>query len=157
MVAAPAVVVAPAVDEAPAAVVSEETLATQVAVEAPVDVAPAAPIVQQTMFTPEAQTDVAPAPAAQAAPAAVAVAMPAPAPAPAPAPVAAPVVVKPVADLNEILSSAGLTLAATDPDKLRAAQEAAAQAAQPVRVPRERKPLPPQVDEPLVQIDTSRQ
>jgi len=66
-------------------------------------------------------------------------------------------VVKPVADLNEILSSAGLTLAATNPDKLRAAQEAAAQAAPPVRVPRERKPLPPQVDEPLIQVDTTRQ
>ena len=60
-----------------------------------------------------------------------------------------------MADLNELLSSAGLTLAATDPEKLRAAQEATAQAAQPVRVPRERKVLPPQVDEPLIQIDTS--
>jgi ribonuclease E len=82
-------------------------------------------------------------------------AAPAPAPvaaAPAPAPAPAP-----AADLNQILDSAGLTLAATDPEKLRAAQEAAAKAAAPVRVPRERKPLPPQVDEPLVQIDTTRQ
>jgi ribonuclease E len=55
-----------------------------------------------------------------------------------------------------VLNSAGLTLAATDPAKLRAAQEAAAQIVQPVRVPRERKPLPPQVDEPLVQVDTRR-
>ena len=76
-----------------------------------------------------------------------------PAPEPAPVQVAA----KPVADLSEILNSAGLTLAATDPEKLRAAQEAAAQAIQPVRVPRERKPLPPPVDEPLIQVDTSRQ
>jgi ribonuclease E len=53
-----------------------------------------------------------------------------------------------------VLGSAGLTLAATDPAKLRAAQEAAAKAAPPVRVPRERKPLPPQVDEPLVQVNT---
>jgi ribonuclease E len=67
------------------------------------------------------------------------------------------VAIQPVADLNEILSSAGLTLAATDPEKLRAAQEAAAKAAQPVRVPRERKPLPPPVDEPLIQVDTTRQ
>jgi ribonuclease E len=59
-------------------------------------------------------------------------------------------------DLQAVLSSAGLTLAATDPAKLRAAQEAAAQIVQPVRVPRERKPLPPQVDEPLVQVDTRR-
>ena len=49
---------------------------------------------------------------------------------------------------------AGLVLAATDPEKLRAAQEAAAKSAQPVRVPRERKPLPPPVDEPLIQVDT---
>jgi ribonuclease E len=59
--------------------------------------------------------------------------------------------------LNAILGSAGLTLAATDPEKLRAAQEAAAKQAPPVRVPRERKPLPPQVDEPLIQVDTTRQ
>jgi ribonuclease E len=69
----------------------------------------------------------------------------------APAPAAKP------ADLNAILEAAGLTLAATDPAKLRAAQEAASQAAStPVRVPRERKPLPPQADEPLVQVDTRR-
>jgi ribonuclease E len=60
----------------------------------------------------------------------------------------------PAADLNEMLGSAGLVLAATDPEKLRAAQEAAAKVAPPVRVPRERKPLPPPVDEPLIQIDT---
>jgi ribonuclease E len=59
--------------------------------------------------------------------------------------------------LKDLLGSAGLTLAATDPEKMRAAQEAAAKAAPPVRVPRERKPLPPQADEPLIQIDTTRQ
>jgi len=57
-------------------------------------------------------------------------------------------------DLDAVLGSAGLTLAATDPAKLRAAQEAAAKVAAPARVPRERKPLPPQVEEPLVQINT---
>jgi len=60
------------------------------------------------------------------------------------------------ADLQAVLGSAGLTLAATDPEKLRAAQEAAAKVVAPVRVPRERKPLPPQNDEPMVQIDTRR-
>ena len=148
--AAPVVAAAPAPVAAPAAVV-----------EAP---APAAPIVQQTLFTPDAQPDpvpvaaapVAPAAVAAPAPAPVAAPAPSPAPAPAPAPVAAQPVIKPVADLSEILNSAGLTLAATNPDKLRAAQEAAAQAAPPVRVPRERKPLPPQVDEPLIQVDTTR-
>jgi ribonuclease E len=62
----------------------------------------------------------------------------------------------PLANLNAALDSAGLTLAATDPEKLRAAREAAAHTVAPVRVPRERKPLPPAADEPLVQIDTSR-
>jgi len=49
---------------------------------------------------------------------------------------------------------AGLTLASTDPEKLRAAQEAAAQVAQPPRPRRTRKPAPPPVDEPLIQVDT---
>jgi ribonuclease E len=53
-----------------------------------------------------------------------------------------------------VLDAAGLTLASTDPEKLRAAQEAAAQSAAPVRVGRSRKPLPPPADEPLVQVDT---
>jgi ribonuclease E len=59
-----------------------------------------------------------------------------------------------VADLNKLLGAAGLTLAATDPAKLRAAQEAAAQVAPPAPVRRTRKPLPPPVDEPLIQVDT---
>jgi ribonuclease E len=75
----------------------------------------------------------------------------------APAPVAAPAPAPaPATDLNALLSSAGLTLAATDPAKLRAAQEAAAAIVAPVRKPRERKPLPPQSDEPLIQVDTRR-
>jgi len=71
---------------------------------------------------------------------------------------AAPAPVAPSApiDLQAVLGSAGLTLAGTDPAKLRAAQEAAAQAVAPVRVPRERKPAPQQNDEPLIQIDTRR-
>ncbi len=60
-------------------------------------------------------------------------------------------------NLNQVLSAAGLTLAATAPEKLRAAQEAAAQAAPPVRVPRERKPPPQIANEPLVQVNTHRQ
>jgi ribonuclease E len=70
------------------------------------------------------------------------------APVAAPAPAAAPV------DLDETLAKAGLTLAATDPEKLRAAQEAAAQANATVRVGRARKVAPPPVDEPLIQVDT---
>lgn len=59
-------------------------------------------------------------------------------------------------NLNDMLSSAGLTLTDTDPEKLRAAQLAAAQIAPPVRTPRERKFLPPQSTEPLEQIETRR-
>lgn len=77
----------------------------------------------------------------------------APAPA-APAPAAAPAAAAAPANLDEVLGSAGLTLAATDPEKLRAAQEAAAKAAAPVRLGRARKPVVVPVDEPLVQVDT---
>jgi ribonuclease E len=59
-------------------------------------------------------------------------------------------------DLQTVLSAAGLTLASTDPDKLRAAQEAAAKIAPLVRVPRERKLPPPLQTEPLVQVETRR-
>lgn len=71
----------------------------------------------------------------------------------APAPVAA----TPAPKLDDMLAEAGLQLAATDPEKLRAAQAAAAQAATPVRVGRARKLVVVPVDEPLVQVDTSRQ
>jgi ribonuclease E len=59
-------------------------------------------------------------------------------------------------DLHKTLASAGLTLAVTDPDKLRAAQEAAAKIQAAPHVPRERKPLPPQSTEPLTQVETQR-
>lgn len=126
-----------AADAAPAATTTVNDVAPHAApvMSAPATAHPAE--VPETMFTPAA-----PAPAA---------------PAPVASPVAAAKPAAAVADLAEILGSAGLTLAATDPEKLRAAQEAAAKAAPPVRVPRERKPLPPQIDEPLVQIDTTRQ
>ena len=60
----------------------------------------------------------------------------------------------PAADLGEVLAQAGLQLASTDPEKLRAAQEAAAQASTAPRVGRARKPVPPPVNEPLIQVDT---
>lgn len=58
--------------------------------------------------------------------------------------------------LQEVLAKAGLTLAVTDPEKLRAAQEASAAISAPPRVPRERKPLPPVSQEPLTQVETRR-
>jgi ribonuclease E len=61
-----------------------------------------------------------------------------------------------VDSLREVLAAAGLTLAVTDPDKLRVAQEAAAKQAPLPHVPRERKPLAPPSTEPLVQVETRR-
>ena len=66
----------------------------------------------------------------------------------------APVVEK---DLAEILASAGLTLASTDPEKLRAAQENPETVQPPVRAPRERRRAPVLPDEPLIQVDTRRE
>jgi ribonuclease E len=56
--------------------------------------------------------------------------------------------------LHNVLSAAGLTLAVTDPEKLRVAQEAAAQIVPAPRAPRERKQLPPVSTEPLIQVET---
>jgi ribonuclease E len=79
------------------------------------------------------------------------------APAPASTPVQAPAVAAapaPAANLDDLLANAGLTLASTDPHKLRAAQEAAAQAAPAERPRRTRRATPPPADEPLIQVDT---
>ncbi len=138
-VAAPAPAAAPAVAAEPgpwvfptaAAMAAAQAPAAPVAETAPVAQAPAAPV--------------APAPVAEVAPA------------PAPAPVAAapaPAAVQPQVNLDEVLSQAGLQLASTDPEKLRAAQEAAAQANAPQRVGRARKPVQAPVEEPLIQVDT---
>ncbi|UMR30774.1 Rne/Rng family ribonuclease [Massilia sp. MB5] len=161
--AAPASVPAATVAAPAAAPVASAPAAEAVAAPAAVE-AVAAPAVAAEAAAPEASAPAVAAVATVAAPVsapAVAVAAPAPV-APAAAPVAsaaAPAAAQPAApaaDLNALLGSVGLTMAATDPAKLRAAQEAAAQVAAPVRVPRERKPLPPVSDEPLVQVDTRR-
>lgn len=60
----------------------------------------------------------------------------------------------PSVDLQQALIAAGLTQATTDPEKLRAAQEAATKIAPPVALHRERKPLPPLPTEPLSQVET---
>lgn len=62
----------------------------------------------------------------------------------------------PLDHLQGVLSVAGLTLAVTDPEKLRAAQEAAAMVVPAPRIPRQRKPLPPLSTEPLIQVETRR-
>lgn len=62
----------------------------------------------------------------------------------------------PIEGLNAMLNQAGLALAGTDPEKLRAAQAAAALIVAPVRVPRERKPVTPVSSEPLVLMETKK-
>jgi ribonuclease E len=56
--------------------------------------------------------------------------------------------------LQPMLANAGLVWVNTDADKLRAAQEAAAQVVKPPRAPRERKPLPPADSTPMQQVET---
>ena len=130
--------VSPEAAEAPAPV--SEYIAQPAA--APEAVAPAAETLAPTVVTTaEVETRVTPAPV-EAAPAAV----------PAPAPVSATATA--TADLQQVLQAAGLTLATTDPEKLRAAQQAAAQIVPAPRVPRERKPAASLSNEPLVQIET---
>jgi ribonuclease E len=59
--------------------------------------------------------------------------------------------------LQPMLESAGLVWVNTDSDKLRAAQDAAAQTVKPARVPRERKTLPPADTTPMQQVETAKQ
>ncbi|CAG4890766.1 Rne/Rng family ribonuclease [Paraburkholderia gardini] len=58
--------------------------------------------------------------------------------------------------LQPVLEQAGLVWVNTDTDKLRAAQEAAAQTVKPARVVRERKPLPPADSAPMQQVETAK-
>jgi ribonuclease E len=69
---------------------------------------------------------------------------------------AEPVVAIPVESLDAMLEKAGLVLAGTDPEKLKAAQASAAQASMAPRVVRERKPAAQVADEALVLVETKR-
>jgi ribonuclease E len=76
------------------------------------------------------------------------------------APIAAPVIRQPapvatVENLEAVLQAAGLTMAVTDPEKLRSVQQSTPAVVEQ-RVPRERKPTPVIADEPLVQVETQR-
>jgi ribonuclease E len=120
---------------------------------APAEIAPHQENTVQPVM-PQAETESSPVVAAPiAAPAPEIAAAPAAQPA---APAAAPAASMPLDNLRDVLSAAGLTLAVTDPEKLRVAQEAAARIVPAARVPRERKPLPPASTEPLVQVETRR-
>ena len=79
---------------------------------------------------------------------------PEPTPEPTPAPVSAPAASQ--QSLDQVLKSAGLTMAVTNPDKLRQVQEASTVSAPTTRTPRERKPVVSTPSEPLVQIETQR-
>jgi ribonuclease E len=84
----------------------------------------------------------------------------APVHAPVQAPVPAAVATKPALApmqldaFKDVLQAAGLTLAVTDPEKLRAAQEESAKIVPQTRVPRQRKPQQPVSTEPLQQVET---
>ena len=60
------------------------------------------------------------------------------------------------ADIDTLLREAGLMMAVTDPEKLRAVQAASNNVTPTTRVPRERKPAAPVSNEPLVQVETQR-
>ncbi len=78
------------------------------------------------------------------------------APAAAPAPLAHPAAPMSAESLQPMLESAGLIWVNTDADKLREADAAAAREPAPVRVPRERKALPPVDPTPMQQVETSK-
>jgi len=130
---APAVQVAAPVEAQPVA-----EAAPQVHAEAAAPAVPAAPVAAQPALVAEQ------APVQAAAPAPVAAAQP-----------AARNGLSPEA-LQPVLENAGLVWVNTDTSKLRAAQEAAAQAVKPARVPRERKPLPPVDSAPMQQVETAK-
>ncbi|WP_144108816.1 Rne/Rng family ribonuclease [Paraburkholderia sp. BCC1886] len=137
--------------EAEAAPAPVETAAPAIVAEAPaVETAPQADIVEPQPVVTSVAPTVAPVAAPEAAPAAV---QPAPV-------VAAPQATRTPAvsaeTLKPVLEQAGLVWVNTDADKLRAAQESAAQAAKPARVVRERKPLPPQDSAPMQQVETGK-
>ncbi|MFM0242324.1 Rne/Rng family ribonuclease [Paraburkholderia phytofirmans] len=136
------VVEAQAAAPAPAPV---ETAAPAVAIEAPV----AQPARQAEIVEPQpVVAAVAPAPEPAAVePAPLAVAPQAAPQAPRQAAVSAEA-------LKPVLEQAGLVWVNTDADKLRAAQEVAAQTVKPARVARERKPLPPLDSAPMQQVET---
>jgi ribonuclease E len=139
--------VAPVVETQAAALAPVETAAPAAVVEAPaVQPAPQADIVEPQ---PVAATVTPAAEPAALEPAPIAVAPQAPQQAPRQGGVSAEA-------LKPVLEQAGLVWVNTDADKLRAAQEAAAQTVKPARVVRERKPLPPVDSAPMQQVETDR-
>jgi ribonuclease E len=146
--------------EAAPAVETTQPVAVQPASEVSEPVAPAAPV-EAAAVEPVAPSA---APAPQEAPAPIA---PAPAAAPAPAPAAAaaasaqqPIVVPAASPsakaqaLHDVVNAAGLQWVETDPDRHAQTQLRIAATHTPVRLGRERKPVAPVSNEPLVQVET---
>ncbi len=73
-----------------------------------------------------------------------------------PAPVARPAAPMSTESLQPMLENVGLIWVNTDADKLREASAAAAREPVPIRVPRERKVLPPVDTAPMQQVETSK-
>src|SRR5690606_9237834 len=82
-----------------------------------------------------------------------------------PAPAAAQPIVVPAAApapavssqvLHEVVSAAGLQWVETDPERHAQTQQRIAASYAPARLGRERKPVPPVSNEPLVQVETQR-
>lgn len=129
--------------------------------DAPVAVAPATDLVPAPapVHAPALEAASAPAPAAVApvvattASETVSAVAAHPAPVPRAEPMIAPAAMA-IEDLQQVLGSAGLTLAATDPVKFRAAQEAAAAVQVAPKLGRERKQPPAPPAEPLEQVET---
>ncbi len=131
--------------------------------DTPAVATPAAPV-ESAVPAPASVFAPAPVLAPEPAPVAAAAFVPAPAPAepvmagaPAASETALPLVAPSsvaVEDLQQVLGSAGLTLAATDPVKFRAAQEAAAARQVAPKLGRERKQPPAPPAEPLEQVET---
>ncbi|ARP95895.1 Rne/Rng family ribonuclease [Bordetella genomosp. 13] len=179
----PVVEAQPAVTAEPAQ--SEQAPAEPATPAAPWTAQPAAPVEQSAAPTPvqaaepapvtETSAAEAPAPAEEPAPLAAPVqSAPAPAPAATMAPPAAPaaapqppaaqapISVAPAAPaattqgLHAIVNAAGLTWVETDPERHAQTQQRIAASATPVRLGRERKPVPPVSSAPLQQVETRR-
>jgi ribonuclease E len=130
-----------------------------------------APVVHEPVHAAEAVAPVSALPQVQPTEPALATAVAAPAPAaaapqeaivtafaevPAPVSTIAQASPLPIETLQSVLDNAGMTWVHTDSQKLRASQEEAARTVAAPRVPRERKPLPPIQQGPMILVETNR-
>ncbi len=162
LAAEPAAVAAPAQPDLPQA--AAEPAAEEIQPEAEPVQASAEPVPAQQSEAPVAETAQEPAPAAaEPAPAAAVPQTPAEPLAEAETaapPAAEPIVVPPATPsaksqaLHEVVNAAGLQWIETDPERHAQTQLRIAASHTPVRLGRERKPVPPVSSEPLVQVET---